>query len=77
MKMVNIHEAKTHLSALLKEVEGTGRRVVICNNGEPVADLVAHCPANRLEPHPVMGRITIGYNPVEPLTDNEWPQEAR
>jgi prevent-host-death family protein len=39
MKTVNIHEAKTHLSALLNEVE-QGEDVVIARNGAPVARLV-------------------------------------
>jgi len=37
---VNIHEAKTHLSRLLAQVEA-GEEVVIARNGEPVAKLVA------------------------------------
>lgn len=39
MKTVNIHEAKTHLSALLKLIED-GEEVVIARNGKPVAKLV-------------------------------------
>ena len=42
MKIVNIHEAKTKLSALLAEVEATGEKVLICRHGKPVADLVPH-----------------------------------
>jgi prevent-host-death family protein len=38
MKTVNIHEAKTTLSALLAEVE-RGEEVVIARNGTPVARL--------------------------------------
>jgi len=37
---VNIHEAKTHLSRLLAQVEA-GEEVVIARSGEPVAKLVA------------------------------------
>jgi len=37
---VNIHEAKTHLSRLLAQVEA-GEEVTIARNGEPVAMLVA------------------------------------
>jgi len=37
---VNIHEAKTHLSRLLAQVEA-GEEVTIARNGEPVAKLVA------------------------------------
>ncbi len=39
MHQVNIHEAKTHLSRLLEEVE-SGEEVVIARNGKPVARLV-------------------------------------
>ncbi len=35
---VNIHDAKTHLSRLLKAVE-SGERVIIARNGKPVAEL--------------------------------------
>jgi prevent-host-death family protein len=37
---VNIHEAKTHLSRLLAQVEA-GEEIIIARNGEPVAKLVA------------------------------------
>ena len=39
MKTVNVHEAKTTLSALLAAVEA-GEEVVIARNGTPVAKLV-------------------------------------
>jgi prevent-host-death family protein len=39
MKEVNIHETKTHLSRLLREVEA-GQEVVISRAGKPVARLV-------------------------------------
>jgi prevent-host-death family protein len=59
MKQVNVHEAKTHLSRLLQEVE-EGEEIVIARNGEPVAKLVRHQPA--LEPRKpgwAKGRIEI------------------
>jgi prevent-host-death family protein len=40
-KMVNVHEAKSTLSELLKLVE-TGERVIVARAGKPVADLVPH-----------------------------------
>lgn len=43
---VNIHEAKTHLSALLAEVEN-GREVVIARAGTPIARLVSTEPRPR------------------------------
>lgn len=36
---VNIHEAKTHLSRLLEQVE-SGERVVIARHGTPIAEIV-------------------------------------
>ena len=77
MKIVNIHEAKTKLSALLAEVEATGEKVLICRHGKPVADLVPHRQHSRLEPHPVMRKIRIGYHPTEPLAEDEWPEGSR
>ena len=39
MREVGVHEAKTHLSKLLREVEA-GTEVVILRGGKPVARLV-------------------------------------
>ena len=77
MKMVNIHEAKTKLSALLAEVEATGEKVLICRHGKPIADLVPHRQRHRLEPHPVMSKIRIDYDPTEPLAEDEWSESSR
>ena len=77
MKIVNIHEAKTKLSALLAEVEATGETVLICRHGKPVADLVPHRKRSRLEPHPVMNKIRINYDPLEPLAADEWPESRQ
>ena len=43
MATVNVHEAKTHLSRLLAQVEA-GEEVTIARNGKPVARLVACKP---------------------------------
>jgi len=40
VSIVNIHEAKTHLSGLLKKV-AAGEEVVIAKSGRPVARLIA------------------------------------
>jgi prevent-host-death family protein len=40
MREVTVHEAKTHLSRLLRRVQ-LGEEVVISRGGEPVARLVA------------------------------------
>jgi len=46
MQVVNIHEAKTHLSRLLEVVE-RGEDVVIARAGRPVATLTAYQPDRR------------------------------
>ncbi|MBV8582320.1 MAG: type II toxin-antitoxin system prevent-host-death family antitoxin [Candidatus Eremiobacteraeota bacterium] len=41
MKTVNMHEAKSNLSGLVREVrEGSEREIVICLAGRPAAKLV-------------------------------------
>ena len=41
MKSVNMHEAKTHLSGLVRAVrEGTETEVIICVSGQAAAKLV-------------------------------------
>lgn len=46
MQIVNIHEAKTHLSRLLEAIE-RGEEIVIARAGHPVAALTAYRPARR------------------------------
>ena len=77
MKTLNIHETKTHLSSLLVEVEEHGQSFLICRNGKPVADLVPHKNKSRLAIHPSMSKFKIKYDPTEPLTAEEWPEEDR
>ena len=77
MKSVNVHEAKTQFSALLAEIEERGERIVICRNGEPVADLVPHRRKVSMAPDPRLGAFKIGYDPTEELSDDEWPRDAR
>jgi len=72
MKCVNIHEAKTKLSAILVEIEQKGEQFLICRNGKPIAELVPHEKHSRLTQHPVLMDIEIGYNPIEELTAEEW-----
>ena len=71
MKKVNIHEAKTKLSAILSEIEN-GESYIICRNGKAIADLVRHKQKKRTIPHPVMSKIKINYDPTEELTSDEW-----
>jgi prevent-host-death family protein len=52
---VSVHEAKTHLSALLVRAEA-GENIVIARSGKPVARLVAIAPRQKKR---VMGKDTI------------------
>lgn len=75
IQKINIHDAKTNLSAVLMQIEKTGKTVVICRNGKPVAELSPYKPRKdglRLKVHPVMGKIQIGYDPIEEMSDDEW-----
>jgi prevent-host-death family protein len=65
VKKVSTHEAKTHLSRLLAEVEA-GEEVVICRGSTPAARLV---PASRKAPsrRPRVGTVTSG--PVRAAQD--------
>lgn len=76
MRVVNVHQAKTNLSALLAELEATGEEILICRNGRPVADLVPHRGSDRLKPDPELSRIKILYDPTEPLSPDEWRETS-
>ncbi len=81
MITVNMHEAKTRLSKLVKAVEEKGETVVVCRHGKPVAELSKPASSgrrfNRLKAHPKLSRIQINYDPTEPLQPEEWPEELR
>jgi len=69
MKMVNIHEAKTHLSRLVEEA-AEGKEIVIAKAGRPRARLVPY--QNERKPR-VLGRlkgqIVISDDFDDPLPD--------
>ncbi len=67
MKVVNVHEAKTHLSRLLKRVDA-GEEIVIARNGKPVARLVP-VSAEPRRPGRLKGRLRIGANFDAPLSE--------
>jgi prevent-host-death family protein len=70
MLKANIHEAKTHLSKLLKHVM-SGEEVIISNAGRPVARLVPYTdhPAARV-PGRDRGTITISDDFDSPLPES-------
>lgn len=67
MDVVNVHEAKTHLSKLLERVEA-GEEIVIARRGRPIATLVPHRPPRRV-PGSARGRIWISDDFDEPLPE--------
>jgi antitoxin (DNA-binding transcriptional repressor) of toxin-antitoxin stability system len=81
MIRVNMHEAKTRLSRLVRAVEERGEIVVVCRHGKALAQLkriAARSKAfNRLKPHPKLSRVKIKYDPTEPLGADEWPEALR
>ena len=77
MKTVNVHEAKTNFSKLLAQVEKTSTIIVICRNGQPVADLTPHARPSRIKTDARLSRIKIGYDPTESLSADEWPEANR
>lgn len=68
--VVNIHEAKTHLSRLLEQVI-QGEEVIIAKSGRPVARLVAlRGSAKRREPGSARGQIKIAEGFDDPLPED-------
>ena len=71
MVTVNVHEAKTNLSRLLKQVEA-GEEVVIARNGKPVARLVKTRGKIGKRKFGIMkGKITIPDSFFDPLPEKE------
>jgi antitoxin (DNA-binding transcriptional repressor) of toxin-antitoxin stability system len=67
-QLVNVHQAKTHLSQLLQEVE-QGQEVVIARSGVPIALLVAwQAPAQSVAaPGAMRGQIALADDFDAPL----------
>jgi prevent-host-death family protein len=68
-KSVGVHEAKTHLSRLLDDVEA-GEEVVITRNGEPTARLVAVRSVARRMFGIDRGRFVVPEDFDAPLADD-------
>ena len=81
MITVNMHEAKTRLSELVKSVEERNEVVVLCRDGREIAEIRRRPRRRRtrnLTPDPRFRvEFARGYRPDEPLTDNEWPSDLR
>jgi len=60
--LVNIHEAKTHLSRLVERA-AAGEDIVIGKAGRPVARLVAYAPdASPRKPGALKGKLWVADN---------------
>ncbi len=70
MPVVNVHQAKTHLSRLLAQVE-SGEEVVIARNGKPIARLVRCNPKGKRQPDIFKGKIVIPDSFFDPLPEEE------
>jgi prevent-host-death family protein len=73
MQTATIHQAKTHLSRLLRDVQ-RGETVVILNNSVPVAKLTGVEPLETVRPS--VGTVTSGPikytdDAFQPLTGEE------
>ncbi|MCE2464109.1 MAG: type II toxin-antitoxin system Phd/YefM family antitoxin [Dehalococcoidia bacterium] len=70
MATVNVHEAKTNLSRLLKQAEA-GEEVVIARNGKPIARLVPVRKRGKPQFGSWKGRIRIDDSFFDPLPEEE------
>ena len=78
-KRINIYEAKTHLSEVIKQVQETGEPYTVCKNNKPVVDIVVHREAEKKyklpDPLPEYdGKVVYLYDPLE-STEDLWPEE--
>ena len=73
-KTVNIHEAKTHLSRLLNELEA-GDEIILAKMGRPVAKIVSLKEPAKRRLGFIDGKVTEAF--FEPLPDQElWAWES-
>ena len=68
MTQVSIHEAKTHLSRLLRRV-AAGEEIIIAKSGRPIAVLAAIAPARQRQLGCDKGLFTIPDDFDEELPD--------
>jgi antitoxin (DNA-binding transcriptional repressor) of toxin-antitoxin stability system len=71
MIKLNIHEAKTHLSAYLAKLE-EGETILLCKRNVPIAE-IRPLPRKPKEPRPIglaKGRFEVPDSFFEPLPDN-------
>ena len=81
MITVNMHEAKTRLSELVKAVEERNEVVILCRDGREVAEIRRRPKRRRVRNLTPEARFRVefasGYSPTEPLAEDEWPADLR
>lgn len=74
MQIVNIHEAKTHLSKLVDAVLH-GEEIIIARSGKPAAKLVPiTLTKSKRKPGALKGKIKISKDFSAPLSDDLFEQ---
>jgi prevent-host-death family protein len=69
MRIVNMHEAKTHFSKLVDSVMN-GNEVVIAMAGKPVAKLISIEKKPKRRPGALKGKIKIAKDFEDPLSED-------
>ena len=81
MITVNMHEAKTRLSELVRAVEERNEIVVLCRDGREVAEIRPRARRRQRRNLKPERRFRVefarGYDPAEPLDRDEWPPDQR
>lgn len=78
MKEIGVHEAKTHLSAILQRVKA-GEEFIITHRGEPVAELRAPVKKPEIDPVQAFEELRAAFRKNPPGTLEEmlvWRREG-
>jgi len=80
-KKLNLYEAKTHLSEVVRQVCETGEPYTICKNNKPMVDIVVHRKTEKKKklPDPLPEYDGKGGYLCDPFesTEDLWPEEYR
>jgi len=66
--LINVHEAKTHLSRILDRVH-RGEEIILAKAGKPYVRLVPVRPVKKRKPGLLKGKLTAKF--FEPLPEQE------
>jgi antitoxin (DNA-binding transcriptional repressor) of toxin-antitoxin stability system len=59
MEVISIFDAKNKFSKIISDIETRDTSYLICRNGKPVAEIIAHKAKNRLKGSP---ELHVGIN---------------